>query len=249
MDISDLAFRLLVLFLPGIIAVLLVLRFTVHRPLEFHLFTVYSLIFGFASYFVYWLIEDWVNFCWPKLSDGRVSFLSTVEKGSSRIDYPEIGWAAMVAVVLAGLYSVAENRKWFSRLARWIRVTSKTGELDVWGYVMNSKDVGWIAVRDHGNDLMYQGWVTGFSDNGIEAELLLQDVSVYRNTTGEELYQTGMIYLARDRKTISIEFPEVEIGDSVKWRTNEGELDDERQREQSSTTAATDGGDCEEGRS
>ena len=52
---------------------------------------------------------------------------------------------------------------------------------------------------------MYDGWVQAFSDNSKEAELLLGDVGVYTNDTGEHLYNCDSQYLALDRNNISIE--------------------------------------------
>tara|TARA_B100001245_G_scaffold173899_2_gene132317 strand:+ start:34374 stop:34610 length:237 start_codon:yes stop_codon:yes gene_type:complete len=70
---------------------------------------------------------------------------------------------------------------------------------------MNSDDVNWITVRDLENDLMYDGWIQAFSDNSKEAEVLLGDVRVYRNSSGELLYEVGSQYLSMDRSNIVIE--------------------------------------------
>ncbi len=70
---------------------------------------------------------------------------------------------------------------------------------------MNSPDTEWVTIRDISNNLMYDGWVQAFSDNSKEAELLLGDVAVYKNDTGEHLYDIDSQYLSLDRNNISIE--------------------------------------------
>lgn len=95
------------------------------------------------------------------------------------------------------------------------------GELDVWGYTLNLKEVVWVTVRDHKNDLIYDGWVQAFSDDSRDAEVLLRDVSVYKNSTGEKLYQVGGVYLSRNREDISIECRTLPIDEQVKWKESD----------------------------
>jgi hypothetical protein len=132
--------------------------------------------------------------------------------------FQEILWACLIAAASGLIFSLVSNHKWFSRVARCIGVTKKSGELDVWGFYFNLQEISWVAVRDHKNDLIYEGWVLGFSDNSKEAELLLRDVSVYRNLTGERLYQVGAVYLSLRRDEISIECRTLPVSDSVKWK-------------------------------
>ena len=85
-------------------------------------------------------------------------------------------------------------------------LTRKFGELDVWGYAFNSPQVEWVTVRDHVRNLAYDGWVKAFSDDSKNAELLLMDVKVHKNDSGELLYEIPSTYLSLDRSTITIEF-------------------------------------------
>ena len=111
--------------------------------------------------------------------------------------------------------------KFFNRFARFIGLTKTFGELDVWGYLMNMKEVVWVTVRDHKNDLIYDGWVQAFSDDSKDAEILLRDVSLYKNSTGEKLYQAGAVYISRNREDISIECRTLPIDERVKWKEDE----------------------------
>ena len=77
--------------------------------------------------------------------------------------------------------------------------------------------------RDHSNDLILDGWVQAFSDDSKDAEILIRDVSVYKNSTGERLYQIGAMYLSRNRQDISIECRTIPVDDVVKWKEEKDE--------------------------
>ena len=104
-----------------------------------------------------------------------------------------------------------QTHKLHFRLFRFLGITNKFGELDVWGYLMNSNDVSWITVRDIENNLMYDGWIQAFSDNSKEAEVLLGDVQVYDNNSGELLYEVNSQYLSLDKAKIRIEVRKLEV--------------------------------------
>ena len=100
---------------------------------------------------------------------------------------------------------MVNTHKLHFRLFQKLKITKKFGEQDVWGFLMNSPSTEWITVRDTENNIMYDGWVKAFSDNSKEAELLLESVSVYKNDTGEHLYDVDAQYLSLNRDKISIE--------------------------------------------
>ena len=52
---------------------------------------------------------------------------------------------------------------------------------------------------------MYQGMVHTFSDVEDPRELILKDVSVFDNETGDKLYDVDLIYLSFEKKNASIE--------------------------------------------
>jgi hypothetical protein len=54
---------------------------------------------------------------------------------------------------------------------------------------------------------MFSGYVNAFSDVEENAEILLEDVIVYRESSGEELYRADAMYLSRKRDDITIELP------------------------------------------
>lgn len=236
MDISEFAFKLLLLFFPGLICAFLVDQLTVHRPRENFLFIIQSFVLGLLSYFSYWAILRIAAKIFPEKINPSLTFLRALTDSNTQYSFREIAYVTVCAVVIGLMFTFLSQHKVLNRVARNIGLTKKFGELDVWGFFMNVKEIEWVTVRDHANDLILDGWIQAFSDDSKDAEILLRDVSIYKNSTGEALYQVGAMYLSRNRQDISIECRTIEIDNQVKWREEENE----RPETQTDTTTAPD---------
>jgi hypothetical protein len=225
MELNAFTFKILLLFFPGLLSSYLVDYLTIHRPKGAFFFLLQSFVLGIFSYSIYWGALETINYFWPYTVDpDNISFfLSLTKTDITKIlfSFSEMAFVSGIAIALALIFSVVSKYKVISKAAHKIGVTKKFGELDVWGYLLNLKNVGWVTVRDHKNDLVYDGWVEAFSDDSKNAELLLSDVSLYKNSTGKRLYQVGVIYLSRNREDISIECRDFPISEMVKWKENE----------------------------
>jgi hypothetical protein len=204
MQLSEFGLRLLLLFFPGVVCAYVVDALTIHRRRSEFEFVLNSLMLGIASYLVCWLALD----AWHRLDGSfhELVFLRALTDTKVAISIRELGAATVVAVLLALDLTGASTYKVPYRLAQSLGITKKFGELDLWGYVFNSKNVTWATVRDHGRNLTYDGWVELFSDDSQSAELLLSDVKVYRNDSGDFLYDADSMYLSLHRDAIAIEF-------------------------------------------
>lgn len=204
MNISVFAFRLLLLFFPGIICSYIIDIFTVHKERTQFQFIINSFLFGLISYILFWgiiVILHKYNF----ISTNTIVFFDSLNDMKHQIAYREIIYVCFISVIIGLIVTAIHTYKLHFKLLQKLKITRKFGELDVWGYLMNSPDIEWVTVRDNTNNLMYDGWVQAFSDNSKEAELLLGDVIVYTNDTGKYLYNIDSQYLALDRNNISIE--------------------------------------------
>lgn len=225
LELSDFTFKLLLLFFPGILCAYMVDQLTIHRPRETFFFLLQSFVFGIFSYFTYWMGLKCINYFSPNTVYTKLTFLQALTAPNIVFSYKEIVITSIIAIILGGIVSVASKYKALNKIAHSIHITRKFGELDVWGYMLNLKEVVWVTVRDHKEDLMYDGWIQSFSDDSKDAELLLRDVSVYNNTSGDRLYQTSLVYLSRKREDISIECRTIPIDENVLWKevkTNDG---------------------------
>lgn len=175
--------------------------FTNHRERTQFQFVINAFLLGFGSYLLYASI---VYFFAPEKMGG-INFLRALSEGKAKISINEILQVCIVSVVLAILIIVINAHKLHFRLFQILKITKKFGEQDVWGFLMNSTSTDWVTVRDIENNIMYDGRVKTFSDNYKEAELLLTDVSVRRNDSGEDLYDVDAQYLSLNKDKISIE--------------------------------------------
>jgi hypothetical protein len=149
----------------------------------------------------------------------KMVFWDELQNPSAKIELGEIAWVTLVAIGLAIVLATLSNFKVHYRIARWCRVSKKSGEIDVWAYVMNSRapDTTFVTLRDIEQDLAYDGWIHLFSEDCSTTELLLRDVVVYRNSTSEGLYQVGAMYFKLDPKRIILEFRGVQITAQYKY--------------------------------
>jgi Family of unknown function (DUF6338) len=217
MAVSEFTFKLLLLFFPGLVCTFLIDQLTVHRQRTSFFFVMQAFVLGLISYLSFWALKcvsSW--FC--SGIDTSLTFLRALSDSSVTYSFAEIALVALCAVAIGIAVSAASEHNWLHRTARRLRVTQKFGHLDVWGVFMNEKEIVWVTVRDHANDLVFDGWVRAFSDDSENAQLFLRDVSVYRNSSEECLYQVGALYLARNLHDISVECRTIAISDELKWK-------------------------------
>jgi hypothetical protein len=217
LELTQFTIRILLLFLPGVICSFVVDGLTVHKPREVVFFIFRSFVFGFASYVLYWVLLHLGHFVWRNLAydfptlfrapgDAQVQFFNALVDEKSPISLPEIFVVCEVAVLLGIAITVESTYKLGNRMFRRLGVTKRFGELDVWGFAFNLPDNQWVTIRDLKFDLVYDGFIYSFSDDGVDAELLLLSVQVYRNSTGQLLYEVPQLYVSRDRRDITLEF-------------------------------------------
>ncbi|HXR03498.1 MAG TPA: DUF6338 family protein [Verrucomicrobiae bacterium] len=240
MEISEFAFKLLLLFFPGIVCAYVVDNLTIHKPRKLPFFLLQSFVLGTGCYFLYWSLLTLFHWKFPRVELPPIVFLRALADSTIRFSFREIAYVSLMSVIVGCIISVLALYKVPNRIARRLGITKKFGELDVWGYALNIPEVVWITLRDHKNNLVYDGWIQAFSDDSKDAEVFLRDVSIYKNDTGEKLYQVGAVYISRKREDISIECRTLPLDERVRWKEpqNEGH---QNEQQQAVTKPATDG--------
>jgi hypothetical protein len=202
MSISSFLIRIILLVIPGIIGSLLYRSLrgrTSRKDWEDYL---EILVFSFLAYGVYGLLIRLFN-----AGDALVTFRAFTNE-SVPIDKPighAILFASIAAVPIAFIASYIDNYKLINKFARRIKATRRFGDEDVWDYFNRSPDIKWVNVRDHKLNLLYACWIQSYSDPYKDRELLLRNVKVYNNTTGEFFYNTDVMYLSRKSDELTIE--------------------------------------------
>lgn len=199
MEISELTFRLVLLFIPGFLGFLALEALTVHPKYGLVRLLLYSFLIGIAGYTA-------VSFIGELAGTEIADILDYVADDQKPIRLSDLFFASVGSLLVALVATWISNNKIIVKVARWLSLTSVHGDISLLAFVMNSKVSNWIVVRDIENNLMYYGWLQAYSDPGERDELLLLDVQVFKNETAEKLYSTPSLYLPRSIEKLTFEF-------------------------------------------
>ena len=110
--------------------------------------------------------------------------------------------------MFVGLISTGiDHYKLINRFGKWIKLSNKYGDENLYSYFLNAKEVEEVYVRDVENKLTYHGFVNSFSETDEIKELVLLDVVVYDYETSQKLYSLDKIYLSKSKENLIIELP------------------------------------------
>jgi hypothetical protein len=181
----------------------------------------------FFSYATYALLLTIFNSFLKFVINTNVIFLGALVDEKAKIDFGEILKVSLLSVVFGFLIATIINRKYLHRFSQKIGITKKFAEIDVWGYLLNSKDdeLRWVRVRDTENNLCFEGWVEAFSDTHKNNKLFIRDVIVFKNDTGNQLYNVPGLYISRNPDNLTLEFYALE----TELKNKNEEIDSEHQ--------------------
>lgn len=204
MKIDLVIVQIAIIFLPGLIWAGLDSRYARKAKLSDVEYALRAFMFGMTSYAVTFILYAAIG--WPfNLADLPDAAANGVFTPSI---FKEVASAVVVGVALAILWLYASNYKWDTRFLQSIGATKTYGDEDVWDFTFNSPvaAVEYVHFRDFVNQIVYAGWVKEFSETEKLRELVLRDVQIF-NFDGIKLFDTPLVYLARNPENIHIEFP------------------------------------------
>ena len=206
MEISKFTVGIIFIFLPGILALLISERLTNHPERKPYELVVYALTIGCVAHLVYGLLQPVVNMLGGQLeSDRWVDLMLTARADKISIQGQIVIITAAIGTFLGFTVAYAANHSWLHKFARIAHITRKFSDIDVWNYLMNSRNIEWIRLRDHANNLAYLGYVMAFSSEENPRELLLGNVTVFTNDSGQKLYDVNATYLSFAKEDVAIE--------------------------------------------
>jgi len=213
MEIPELTLKLIILLTPGAIASMIYEKLTIHKKWTSFQFIANSILFGGASYLITQMVLNWTG------NDGG---LDNFWKNLSTKDIPYVAIinSSLFAVIIGLGCSALDYYKLLNRFAKFLHITTKYGDENLYSYFLNAKNVEEIYLRDIANNLTYHGLINSFSETAEFKEIVLSDVKVYNYTTSELAYTVDIVYLSRPKDQIIIEVPSLKI----KTQTN-GEKD------------------------
>jgi len=233
MPLTHATFALLFLFFPGIVANLIGETLTAHRTRPLPVFFLHSFVWGLGLYFVTYIL-GWIGFagawgaghmCWRDivadvtLIEPQLFFVDGLV-AKAKIPIKDVLLTTLLAVPAGFYYSRANYRNIIHKYAQKRSFSKIFGDLDVWGYLMNSENAPeWVVVRDLENDLAYEGWIEAFADTHEIGELLMREVVVFQSSTAKRLYKTDVLYLAAHGHRITIESADQRVLDPNRAET------------------------------
>ncbi len=162
------------------------------------------LIFSLVTYIIY------ANIC-SFFNTGKfiteISIFNKILNEEIPIEWNKIYPATALAIIIALIASAFHTYKLINKFGRFINVTKRYGDQDLWDLFHNTPNIDWVVIRDHKLDLAYFCYEKYVSDLGKKRELILEDVEVFNNS-GEYLYRTDAMYLAREDYNLTIEVPD-----------------------------------------
>jgi hypothetical protein len=215
--VEELGLKVLFLLIPGIIALGVMKALGPRKPRSDFEQGLQIFVYGVVCYALTGFVEGLSNLTgstWLTANAWKTSALHAFSLATLSPDglaAQQVAEATVIALLLGCILAVAQTHSVPHRVLRWLRLTKRIGEVDIWALALNSPDLeNWITVRDHETEKVYQGWIYGYSDGGDDRELLLMDVVVYAldKTTGTlaEVDRVPTLYLGLDRKSVVIEF-------------------------------------------
>ena len=215
MELSPFVIRLAVLAMPGILASSLYRTLRGVPDKRNWEVATRIFLFSFVSYVLYAMIAPMVTMVTRMVTGSAGSegasandaILQALYDHSMPLEWSQIFWASMIAVVLAFVACGVKHYGLPNRLGVLLRVTRAIGDEDIWEYFHRRSDVDWVFVRDHKLGLVYYGSVRAYSDSGRDRELVLTDVDVSSNDDGTYLYSASVIYVSRRSHELTLEVP------------------------------------------
>lgn len=214
MTITNLTVKLLILFLPGAIAAIVVDKLTVHEKWTPFEFSIHSLILGFLSYMLHQIILYIYAFLTyiPNVRNNykQLNFWSCLFDDKINISFTEIIYTLVFSIIVGFIVSALVQHKVLSKLAKQLKVSTKFGDENLYSYLLNSPDVSWVTIRDKEQGVTYQGQIDSFSENESIREIALRNVKVFTYDTSELCYEVPSMYFSFNQDNIRLEVPILE---------------------------------------
>ena len=200
MAVSELLIRLIVLLLPGLVAVILIDQLTEHRDWTPFTYTVYAILLGATAYFAWQVVlYAWAGLAWVvtrEFTPVSIAFWESLFDEKKPISWIEIAAASGVAVPLGFGLAAGVYHKALFALAQRLKISNKFGDDSLFMNFMNSREVQWVRVRDRRRGYIFEGWPVSFSHTPGLRELVLQEVKVYNYEKPGEAYEVPLLYLS-----------------------------------------------------
>lgn len=209
MDISTLTLKLIIILIPGAISALLFDSITTHKEWTPFKFIVNSIIMGIFAYLLLQGVRDISTFAYNIFAGKKITAEPLQIWGSlsdsKSIPYGEVFWGSLLGIVVGGIATAFYFYKCFNRASKWLKLSNKYGDENLYSYFLNAQNTRIVYVRSVKNNITYYGFVKAFSETDNISELVMTDVSVYDYQATKLYYEVDQIYLSFVKTEVIIE--------------------------------------------
>lgn len=211
MNLSELALKLILILIPGILCALVIEKLTVHKPWSAFKFGIHSITTGALTYLIFQILQNIPIYLRNLGSDcqKRYETLSiwTNLTNTKNIPYDEIAYGCLTSLFLGFFASAFVQFKVLNRTAQFLGITTKYGDENLYSYFLNSPITDEVYLRDLETGLTYHGLVESYSEDEKNKEIVLTKVTIFDSDSGDELYDLEKIYIGKSEENLIIELP------------------------------------------
>jgi hypothetical protein len=218
MEFTEFTMKLIILFLPGIIATTIVSSLISRSKLSNRDYAVSVILLGFTSYFTANILHNIVIIIEKRFDNYKYlepEFIRGLLEKDFNFNLGEVLFACLCAVAIGFITTKIINFGVLHSFARKINISNSTSEEDTWGslfYNCNKGIKNWVYIIDKDLDIVYGGYVTEHSRDHNENELLLENVVCYKNSNRDiKLREFDKLYISKNKNDLIIEMKEVVI--------------------------------------
>jgi hypothetical protein len=207
MSISDVLLKLLIVFIPGAIGIILYKYINNYRHDKSDFWEIYFvIIYSFLSYGLYDGIVGVINHCFHQKI--KYIFINLVYSNIQSVSLWGIFWASIISLILCILFSgLNKSVKLFAILQK-LNISQRYSNNEVWQDLIEQIVDNYVYVRDFKHELTYFGKVDEASEPYDDREIYLSDVTIYPFNNSEPLYSLKGVYLSfKDKDSYTIELP------------------------------------------
>lgn len=180
MAITELAIKIFLVFIPGIVSYLIIRELRALREHRIYEGVLYSFLLGVFNYTIYYFILGVYKLYNPK---SVFHFERLINKGVEvKISFLEITLVIFIGVLTSFLYVFARNNYWLYRVTQYFCIQDDYGRLSVWERLMDAQsdeEKDWFVISDDKRNLQFEGWIRREWSTPERLELHLKDVKAY----------------------------------------------------------------------
>jgi len=213
--------QLALIFAPGLIWANIDEKYGEGKPPNTVKFFVRSFLFGLTTYVVLYLIYYLLS-----LDTNGLRFEFNSSEGQSALTDlylkpADIFWSIPLSLCLSIVWLYIVSFKLLRKTLHSLGATRRISDGDLWSTILNEDSIGGkhIHFHDTAKGLIYTGLLDKFSENEIDRELVLLNVTVYSNdhynteqegdsdTELQELFKARRLYVSCEKNSFLLEFP------------------------------------------